>query len=66
MGIAQGVAFLVAHGFEELIDPNGGVDGEAFLREGRERRWACRRGDDCPEACDTHFAGRMLSETEGS
>jgi hypothetical protein len=30
MTVPQGVAFLVANGFEELVNPDGGIDGQAF------------------------------------
>ena len=52
--VAQRIAFLVAHGFEELVDPDGGVDGEALLVEGRELDGAGAGGEDGPEALDAH------------
>lgn len=56
MAVAQTVAFFVAHGFEELVDPDGGVDGEAFAVEGGEVGWAGAGAGDGPEALDAHFS----------
>lgn len=61
VGIAESVAFLVADGFEELIDPDGGVDGEALSSEGFEFDRACTRLDDSPEASDTHCGAGLLA-----
>lgn len=54
MGVAEGVAFLVAHGFQELVDPDGGVDGEALFVEGFELDGAGAGLDDGPEAGYAH------------
>lgn len=52
--VAEGVAFFVANGFEELVDPDGGVDGQAFAVERREVGWAGAGLEDGPEAVHTH------------
>lgn len=54
MGVTKGIAFFVADGFEELVDPDGGVDGEAFAVEGGEVGWAGTGLEDGPEAIHTH------------
>lgn len=54
VGIVEGVALSVAHGFEELVDPDGGVDGETFSGEGLETDGAVGGLEDLPEAVDTH------------
>lgn len=59
MAVAQSISFFVAHGLEELVDPDGGIDGEAFLSEGREGRWAGGGRDHSPEAGDTHGGGQV-------
>lgn len=61
VGIPESVAFFVADGFEELIDPDGGVDGEALSSEGFESDRACTRLDDSPEASDTHYGVVLLA-----
>ena len=65
MAVAQGVAFFVAHSFEELVDPDGGVDGETFLCEGWERCGPSSRRDHGPETSDTHGGGVSMSKVEG-
>lgn len=54
MAVAQRVPFLVPHRFEELVDPDAGVDGEAFFVEGRQGRGPRKGGEDGPEAGDAH------------
>ena len=55
MRVAERVAFFVAHGFEELVDPDGGVDSEALAVECRERGGTRRGREDGPEACYSHL-----------
>ena len=64
MGVAQGVPFLVAHGFEELVDPYWGSDGETFTVEGREGGWSSAWLENGPEAVDTHFENLRRSVFE--
>jgi hypothetical protein len=54
MTVAQGIPFLIADRFQELVDPDTGVDGEAFLVEGFDLDGSCARLDDGPEAGHTH------------
>lgn len=54
VGVAKSVAFFVADGFEELVDPDGGVDGQALAVEGGQVGWAGARLEDGPEAVHTH------------
>ena len=54
MAVAQGVALLVADCLEKLVNPDGGIDGEALAVE---RRQVCRARaglHDGPEALNTH------------
>lgn len=60
VGTAESMTFLITDGFEELVDPDGGVDGEAFSSEGFEFDRACTGLDDGPEACDTHCGVELL------
>lgn len=57
MGIAQRVAFFVADGFEELVNPDGGIDGEAVAVEGFEGSRASGGTHDRPESCNSHSGG---------
>ncbi len=54
VAVAQGVALLVTDGFEELVNPDGGVDSEALSVEGGEVRGAGAGLRDGPESLDTH------------
>jgi hypothetical protein len=54
VGVTQRIAFFVADGFEELVDPDGGVDGEAFTIESWKRCWACGGCEDGPETGNSH------------
>lgn len=54
VGVAQGVTFLVADCFEELVDPDGSVDGETLAIESCEVGWTGAGLDDRPETVDTH------------
>lgn len=68
MTVAQGVALFITHGFEELVDPDGGVDGETLPVESGEVGRACGGGEYLPEALDTHVAdkpSRRASEAVG-
>lgn len=56
MRVAQRVAFFVADGLEELIDPDRSVDGETLAVEGWEGSRASGGREDGPEACYSHFA----------
>ena len=56
MRVAEGVSFFVAHGFEELVDPDGGVDCEALFVQGFDLDGAGAGVDDVPEAGDTHIS----------
>jgi len=60
MRVAQRVAFFVADGLEELVDPDGGVDCEAFAVEGWEGSGTSGGREDGPEACYSHFEGVRL------
>ena len=55
MRIAECIAFLVADRFEELVDPDGGIDRETFAVECGERSRSGAGLEDGPEAVDTHF-----------
>lgn len=61
VGIAEGVAFLVSYGFQELVDPDRGIDGETFAvqgsKVGRSRAWL----NDGPEAIHTHDDDEMAT-----
>jgi len=59
--VTQSIAFFIAHCFEKLIDPDGGIDCEALLVEGREGCWTSGGREDGPEACDTHCFERCIS-----
>lgn len=59
MTVSQRISFFVTNGFEELVDPDTGVDGETFAIEGFEFCGTGGGRDDCPEAGDTHN-GRLL------
>lgn len=65
VGTAESVAFLVADGFEELIDPDGGVNSEALSSECFEFDRACTGLDNGPEACDTHCGVELLARGAG-
>lgn len=65
VGTAESVAFLIADGFEELIDPDGGVNGEALSSECFEFDRACTGLDNGPEACDTHCGVELLARGAG-
>lgn len=54
VAIPQGVSLFVSDGFEELVDPDGGVDGQALAVQCFEFGRACAWLDDGPEAGDTH------------
>jgi hypothetical protein len=54
MRIAQGVSFLVTHGFEKLVDPDRGIDGEALTIESRKVRRPGAWLDDRPKTVHTH------------
>lgn len=64
MTVTEGVAFFVAHGFEELVDPDGGVDGQAFAVERGEVGWPGAGLEDGPETVDTH-GGCLLGVVSG-
>jgi hypothetical protein len=54
MGIAQSVALFIPNCFQELVDPNRGIDGETFAIQGSK---VCRPRaglNDSPEAVHTH------------
>lgn len=61
VGIAESMAFFVADGFKELIDPDRGIDGEALSSESFKFDRACARLDDSPEACNTHCGVELLA-----
>ena len=52
--VAQSVAFLVADRFQELVDPDGGVDGEALFVEGGELDRARAGGENSPKTLNAH------------
>lgn len=54
VAVAQGVSFLVAHGFEELVDPDGGIHGEPLLVQGLNLDGPRAGLQHSPEAGDTH------------
>lgn len=54
MTVAEGVALFVAHSFEELIDPDGSINGEALAVEGGEVGRPRAGLDDLPETLNTH------------
>jgi len=55
--VAQRVAFLIPYGFQELVDPDRGIDSEALTVERWEGRRARGRPEDGPEACYSHRVG---------
>lgn len=55
MAVAEGIALFVAHSFEELVNPNGSINGEALAVKGGEISRARTRLDDLPEALNTHL-----------
>jgi len=57
MAVAKGVAFFVADSFQELVNPDRGIDSEALAVEGCQVGWACGGGEDCPEGLDAHCCG---------
>lgn len=59
VAVAEGMAFLVANSFQELVDPDRSVDGETLPREGFELDGACAGLDDGPEARDAHGGGLL-------
>ena len=64
MRVAERVAFFVAHRFQELVDPDGGVDGETLFVERFELYGTGAWLDDGPKASDAHEAkagdGRLV------
>jgi hypothetical protein len=54
MAVPQSIAFLVAHGFEKLVDPDGGIDGETLLVQRLDLDRPRAGLQDSPEASDTH------------
>ena len=54
MAALQRVAFLVAHRLEELVDPDGGVHGQALAVQGVDLDGAGAWVQNGPEAGDTH------------
>lgn len=56
MAIPQRISFLVAHGLEELVDPDGSIDGEALLVQRFDLDWPRAGLQNGPEAGDTHSA----------
>ena len=72
--VAQRVTFLVAHRFQELVDPDRGVDRQTFLVQRFDLDRARARLHHRPEAGDTHggverekvlrISKRMLCEDE--
>jgi hypothetical protein len=59
--VSECVAFFVAHGFEELVDPDRSVDGEALAVECRERGGTRGGREDGPEACYSHLEISIFS-----
>jgi hypothetical protein len=56
MAVSQRISFFVAHGFKELVDPDGGIDGESLLVQRFDLDWPRARLQNGPEASDTHGA----------
>ena len=56
MAASQRIAFLVAHRFQKLVDPDGCVDGEAFAIQRLDLDGAGAGVQNRPEAGDTHVA----------
>jgi hypothetical protein len=54
MRVAQSVSFPVAHSFEELVNPDGRINGETLAIESREVRGPSAWLDNGPEAVNTH------------
>jgi hypothetical protein len=54
MAVPQGVSLFVSDGFEELVDPDGGVDGQSLAVQRLEFRRARAWLHDGPETGDTH------------
>jgi hypothetical protein len=54
MAVAQSIALLVANGLEELVDPDGSINGETLVVEGGEVRGTSAGLHDGPEALNTH------------
>jgi hypothetical protein len=55
--VAQRIAFFIPHGFQELVDPDRGIDSKALAVERWEGRRARGRPEDGPEACNSHLVG---------
>ena len=54
MRVPQGVPFLITDCFEELVDPDGGINREALLIERFDLYRASARLYDGPEPGHTH------------
>lgn len=54
MCISERISFFISNGFEELVYPNGRVDGESFSIEGFEFDRSSAGLDYSPESSDTH------------
>lgn len=57
MAVTEGIALFVAHGFEELVNPNGSINGQALAVQGGEVGGPRAGLDDLPEALNTHLGG---------
>ena len=60
MGVAQRVSFFVSDRFEELVDPDRGVDSKSLTIEGLEFGRACGGCYNGPKAGDTHAERGLL------
>ncbi len=72
MGIPQSISFFVTDSFEELVDPDGGIDRETLLIECFDLYRASTRLNDGPEPRDPHgeslcrMSGTMKDMTEAT
>ena len=59
MRFVKSSVFLVAHGFEASVDPDGSVDGKTLFIQGFEIYWTGTRLDHNLKASDTHEEGLL-------
>ncbi len=55
MRVAEGVSLFVTYCFEELVDPDGGIDGKTGFIEGFELGGTGAGREDGPKTCNTHI-----------
>lgn len=60
MAVTEGISLLVAHGFQELVDPNGSINREALAVQCGQIGGPRAGLNDLPKALNTHL-GECLS-----